>query len=185
MKIGILKPDGEVITFESDFWEFSQNKFKDYDVVLLFFSKEKDEKTQNEFSAQNEKTQTIEDEEIKNVENEKAQKPSKQGIISLEEKEITEDLYSVVTPETVESLRNTYRVVFDNSSNVNEMEEYVVSTNSYQISRPGSIDNSVRDLVEKESKIIREGMKIRILKPPMIVVKEDSFYITEVLGLFK
>jgi hypothetical protein len=179
MKIGILKPDGEVITFESDFWEFSQNKFKDYDVVLLFFSKEKDEKTQNEFSA------TMKDEEIKNVENEKVQKPSKQGIISLEEKEITEDLYSVVTPETVESLRNTYRVVFDNSSNVNEMEEYVVSTNSYQISRPGSIDNSVRDLVEKESKIIREGMKIRILKPPMIVVKEDSFYITEVLGLFK
>lgn len=40
MKIKIVTPKGEQLDFNADYWEFSQNKFVNEDIVLVFYKNE-------------------------------------------------------------------------------------------------------------------------------------------------
>lgn len=162
MKISLIKPDGDKLQFDADFWEFSQNKFEDEDIVLIFY---KSDLSRGE----------IEQGESIPV---SLKKPSKQGIIK-DLEEFTTPLVDVIGKEKLETLRKENNITFSppeesfSSSTKEDIATRVVMIGT-------SLDSSVDDLLLKERGIYEKN-RIQIIEEPLVYVGRDTFYIKETI----
>ena len=162
MKILLVKPDGEKIRIEADYWEFSQNKFVNEDVVLVFYRSEQDT--------------------MKEGKDSRIVKPSHKGIISQEK--FTEDLNHVIGKDVVDNERKEKGVVLDDS--IKNGTQFTITTVERELEKGREdIIVSLKEMVEEERKLIESNCKINLIQPPLIKLKGDKFSIEEVVLIEK
>jgi len=157
MKILIVKPDRDRLEIEADYWEFSQNKFDDSDIVLIFY-----------------KNEVSEDEK-------KEEKPSRQGII-IQKNNFTENLVNVISEEKLRDCRKEKEVVFvGNDVKWEKCTIKTIITDSYIADNEGII-KALDDLVNKEQSI---GFLLKQVSIPIIKydTSEDTFIIEEKISI--
>lgn len=162
LKILLVKPDGQEERIEADYWEFSQKKFINEDVVLVFY------KTEPNVEKKGEKEKII--------------KPSHKGIISQER--FKENLEQVLGKDIIESMREEKEIKF--SKEIYNPTKLNITT-SKKVLENGKEDiiDSLKELLEEEKKLILDNHIINIFQPPRIQLEGNQFFIEEILFIGK
>jgi len=162
LKIKIVTPEGEQVDFEADTWEFSQNKFENEDVVLIFHKM---------------------DEELENTTIESS-KPSKLGVLSSVNL-LSELLKNTIGEEKLKKTRDEAGIVFieDDKSFVNtSMKRVITETYDINIDDNAILDKALGELIIKEKELSNK-YQLKVLKEPVLKFDENKFYIEEELSL--
>lgn len=158
MKILLVTPNGEKIRIEADYWEFSQNKFVNEDVVLQFFKEE---------TLLTEKGESKEDFSP-------IRKPSSNKFSS-DTSHFIVPLTNVIENGILNKTRERYKIVFNEDTSMLKTEK--ITTATYEISNI-SVNLAVEDLVKKEY-FYMQDYKIKMCKEPSIIVGASSYHIEE------
>ncbi len=160
MKIKLVKPNGEQILIDADFWEFSQGKYDNEDIVLVFYKNEEEKKEEEEAS------------------------PSKSGVLPMKTLSLEEDLEEVYGTDKIENFRKSEGVLFENDerkfdSNT-RIQAKMLETSSYNLNDVNVMNKALTELVNKEKEL---GALLRQIKKPIILLKNnDNFILKETVG---
>lgn len=159
MKIKLVKPSGDQILIDADFWEFSQGKYDNEDIVLVFYKNEED----------------VKEEEVN---------PSKSGVLPIKNLSLQEDLEKVVGNDKINSTRENIGVVFENDekklNSKARIQAKMIETSLYNLNDTDIIEKALKELVSKEKEL---GVLLRQIKKPIILLKNnDNFILKETVG---
>ncbi len=162
MKIKLVKPDGEQILIEADFWEFSQGKYENEDIVLVFYKNEEEK----------------EEEEVN---------PSKSGILPMGGSSFEEDLEKVISKDKLEGFRKDSGVLFENDKTKLNTElgirAKVLETPLYNLNEVDVMNKALDNLVKQEKEL---GVLLKQINKPIIILKDnDNFILKETVGFEK
>lgn len=178
MKVTIISPDEHKLVFEADSWEFSNNKFIDEELVLIFY---KNDTYNNEIK--HEKIDINKTIDInKNIDTKEFQKPSKKGIL-LQYDFPPQALTSIISKEDLEKERNKFGITFVN--NISKFKTVInkkISTSTYSLDLVNNIWNAIEDLIKQERNLNKE-YKLQNVTEPTIQVNNNVFYIEEELKI--
>lgn len=150
MNIKLVKPDGKQILIDADFWEFSQGKYDNEDIVLVFYKKEDEE--------------------------EEIHKPSKSGIIP-KPIDTTESLKNVIGKGKLEEIRKRYSVSFtDKFESVENLQNDVITTSVYNLNDKEAVPAALKELIGKEKQL---DTLLKQVETPIIILKEDDTFILQ------
>jgi hypothetical protein len=160
LKVLIITPDGDKLEFISDYWEFSQNKFENQDIVLHFYKEEELKDTgitETKFM-------------------EKVEKPSKTGIL-LQSMEVSDLLVNVVDPDKLKLLRKDI-IFIDSFVPFKGFSSKLIKTDAYSVNEY-KIENALSEFISKEKEVCKD-YQIQIIKEASVIfAKDDNFYIEE------
>jgi DNA polymerase IIIc chi subunit len=166
MKVLLVMPNGEKIRIDADYWQFSQNKFVNEDIVLQFFKDDDDPDILLELES------TIEKGEEKDKSFIRKPSPNK---FSSDTSSFVVPLTNVIENDSLNTTRERYKIIFDDNTSMLKTAKIV--TASYEISNM-SANLAVDDMVSKEYHFMQNN-KIKICKEPTIHVGEHSYHIEE------
>ena len=154
MKIKLIKPDGVQEVIEADYYEYSQGKYENEDIVLVFYKKE----------------------EV--VEEEDKTKPLTTGVVE-DTKEFKEDLNNVLGPEILGKKRKENNIKFTDS-NLHwlgkKTEIRVIETSSHHVDFSNALNKALDELIKKEKEL---NTLLKQIENPIILVDNNRFIIKE------
>jgi hypothetical protein len=163
LKISIIIPSGEKFNFEADYYEFSQNKYVNEDVVLVFCKNE----------SPNEKG-----------EEQKISRPSKIGVLSSVDL-FSEFLKNAIGEEKLKKVRDEAKITFiDESKPFISYSTKKIITESRDIDDNTSMDKVLEELINKEKELAVK-YQLKILKEPILKFDESKFHIEEEISIGK
>ena len=154
MKIKLIKPNGNTEIIDADYYEFSQGKYADEDIVLIFYKKEEE------------------------IESEEKNKPLKSGVID-DNQNFEEDLEKVLGPEILDKKRKENNIKFTDSNFIwlNKITDTtIITTKSYNMDNPNAINLATEELLEKEKEL---NALLKQIENPIILVDNNFFMIKE------
>jgi len=168
LKIKIINPSGDVIEFEADYWEFSQNKFEKEDIVMLFY---KDENIQCELQSISSQSNAV-----ISIQPEKKIQPSSKGILN-DNFDTSIPLIQAIGGEeelNISRINKGIKVVPKDKPFISIVVKEIETT-KYLVDS-STIKDAVEELttIEKE---ISSQCQIQILKDPIIYFTADEKFV--------
>lgn len=172
MKIKIVDPDGNINEFEANFWEFSQNKFTDEDVVLVFYKYEVPD-TQK-------KVESKEEDKPSNI----PTRPSKSGVLLKDSDNLIKPLKEILGSEAIENFRTKKDIVFvPNNKSFTTNTFATITTDAFDMTQEALV-KATEELIDKETELLRI-YQLQIAKEARIISKGSKFVIEEELRVGK
>jgi len=157
LKIKIVTPEEEQLDFNADYWEFSQNKFVNEDIVLVFY-KNNIESTDKGMKA-----------------------PSKEGVLITNI--LSQPLKNIIGEDRLNEERLKSGIFFlDNSKPFKGFSTKNIKTENYAINDDLSLNYALTDLLQQE-KEVGLNYQVKIIKEPVVKFEKETFSIEEELSV--